>query len=302
VTALLVAGLIGLLLAGGALALWAAWIEPRSLTVTRLEIASPAWPGSAGALKVALLSDVHASGPHDLPARYAEVVARANAEVPDLVLLLGDYVDRRRVKTAFVPPEVIAPVLGRLRAPLGVYAVLGNHDWRIGGARMARALAAAGIEVLDNAARRLRRESGDCWLVGIGDASLGADRLATTLGQITDDAPALLMTHSPDIFPEVPARVALSVAGHTHGGQVRLPLVGALYVPSRYGLRYAYGHLVEDGRHRFVTRGLGHSILPIRFLCPPEIVVITLRSASDAHLDAASTAAMKASSRAGSRA
>jgi len=302
VTALLLAGLIGLLLAAGGLVLWAAWFEPRSLSVTRLEIASRAWPGSAGALRIALLSDLHAAGPHDLPARYAQVVARANAEAPDVVLLLGDYVGRHRAKTASVAPEAIAPVLGRLRAPLGVYAVLGNHDWRFGGRRVARALAAAGIEVLDNAARRLRRAGGDCWLLGVGDATVGADRLAATLAQVTDDAPALLMTHSPDLFPEVPARVALSVAGHTHGGQVRLPFLGALYVPSRHGLRYAYGHLVEDGRHRFVTRGLGHSILPIRFLCPPEIVVITLRSAGEAQADAASTAAMKASSLAGSRA
>jgi uncharacterized protein len=282
VTALLATALSALLLAGGALALWAFWIEPRALTVTRLEIASPAWPASAGVLRIALLSDIHAAGPHDLPAYCAQVVARANAEAPDLVLLLGDYVDRRSVKTAIVPPEAIAPVLGRLQAPLGVYAVLGNHDWRVGGARVARALAAAGIEVLDNAVRRLPRAGGDCWLVGVGDASLGADRLAATLAQVTDDAPALLMTHSPDVFPEVPARVALAVAGHTHGGQVRLPLLGALYVPSRYGRRYAYGHLVEDGRHRFVTRGLGHSVLPVRFLCPPEIVVITLRHAADA--------------------
>ena len=269
-----------LLLAGAALAVWAFWIEPRALTVTRVEIASPAWPARAGALRIALLSDIHAAGPHDLPAHCAQVVARANQEAADLVLLLGDYVDRRRLKTRVVTPEAIAPVLGRLQAPLGVYAVLGNHDWRVGGARVARALAAAGIEVLDNAVRRLPRAAGDCWLLGIGDATLGADRLAATLGEVTDDAPALVMTHSPDLFPEVPARIALSVAGHTHGGQVRLPFLGALYVPSRYGLRYAYGHLIEDGRHLFVTRGVGHSVLPVRFLCPPEIVVITLRHGS----------------------
>jgi hypothetical protein len=279
VTALLLTIVAVLLLAGAALALWAAWIEPRSLTVTRLEIASPGWPSTVPPLRIALLSDFHAAGPHDLPARYAQVVARANSEAPDLVLLLGDYVARHRVKTASVPPEAIAPVLGRLRAPLGVYAVLGNHDWRAGGARVARALAAAGIAVLDNAVVRLPRAGGECWLLGVGDATLGADRLAATLGQVTDDAPALLMTHSPDVFPEVPARVALSVAGHTHGGQVRLPFLGALYVPSRYGLRYLYGHLIEDGRDRFVTRGLGHSILPVRFRCPPEVVVITLRAA-----------------------
>ena len=268
---------LAVLLSGVALAVWAFWVEPRSLTLTRLEIASPAWPQTAPPLRIALLADIHAAGPHDTPARCARVVARANAEGADLVLLLGDYVDLRRVKTAFVAPEVIAPVLARLQAPLGVYAVLGNHDWEIGGARMARALAAAGIQCLDNAVWRLQRSGGDCWLVGVGDASLGADRLAATLEQITDLAPALLMTHSPDVFPEVPARVALSVAGHTHGGQVRLPWVGPLVVPSRYGKRYAYGHIVESGRHLFVSRGLGQSVLPMRFLCPPEIVVITLR-------------------------
>jgi predicted MPP superfamily phosphohydrolase len=279
---LLVTSLIALLLAGGVLAVWGFWIEPRSLTVTRLEIASPGWPKGAPALRIALLSDLHAAGPHDLPARCAQLVARANEAAPDLILLLGDFVDQRPLKTAFVAPEVIAPVLGRLRAPLGVYAVLGNHDWRLGGRRVARALADAGIETLDNEARRLRGVGAGCWLLGVGDASVGGDRLAATLAQVDDHAPALVMTHSPDLFPEVPERVALSVAGHTHGGQVRLPWVGALHVPSRYGRRYAYGHMVEAGRHLFVTRGLGQSVLPVRFLCPPEIVLITLRPGPEA--------------------
>lgn len=289
--------LIALLLAGGGLAVWAFWIEPRSLTVTRLEIASPAWPRTAPELRIVLLSDIHAAGPHDLPPRCAQVVERANAEAPDLILLLGDYVDDRRLRTAFVPPEVIAPVLGRLRARLGVYAVLGNHDWRVGGLRTARALAVAGIAPLDNAVQRLALAGGDCWLAGIGDASVGGDRLAATLAQVPDDAPVLLMTHSPEVFPEVPERVALSVAGHTHGGQVRLPLIGAVYVPARCW-RYVYGHMVEGGRHLFVSRGIGQSTVPVRFLCRPEIVVITLRHGPEAQADAASAAATNASSRA----
>jgi uncharacterized protein len=276
---------------------WAFWIEPRSLTVTRVEIASPAWPGTAPELRIVLLSDIHAAGPHDLPPRCAQVVERANAEAPDLILLLGDYVDERRFKTAFVPPELVAPVLGRLRAPLGVYAVLGNHDWRVGGFRTARALAAAGIEPLDNDVRRLRLAGGDCWLAGIGDASVGGARLAATLDRVSDEAPVVLMTHSPEIFPEVPEHVALAVAGHTHGGQVRLPLIGAVYMPARCR-RYVYGHMIERGRHLFVSRGIGQSTLPVRFLCPPEIVVITLRSGPGAQAVAVSTAAMNASSRA----
>jgi len=293
-TALLVTGAAALLASGG---LWVFWLEPRSLSVTRLRISSPAWPKSAPPLRIALLADLHAAGPYETPARLAQVVARANAEAPDLVLLLGDYIDLRLVKTSLVLPEAIAPVLAGLQAPLGVHAVLGNHDWEAGGARMTAALAAAGIGVLENAARRLRHGGHDFWLAGIGDAWSGADEVAATLDQITDRAPVVAMTHSPDVFPEVPARVALTVAGHTHGGQVRLPLIGALVVPSRYRRRYAYGHIVEGGRQLFVSRGIGHSLLPMRFLCPPEIALITL-----CHAQPEAAAAKKALSLAGSSA
>jgi predicted MPP superfamily phosphohydrolase len=295
-TAFLLTGLAALL---AILGLWACWLEPRSLTVTRLEIRSPGWPKGAPALRIALLADLHAAGPHDTPARLAEVVARANAEAPDLVLLLGDYIDLRLVRTSLVPPEAIGRALAPLRAPLGVHAVLGNHDWEAGGARMAAALAAAGIGVLENAARQLRHGGHDFWLAGIGDAWSGADDLAATLEQVTDAAPVLAMTHCPDVFPEIPAQVALTVAGHTHGGQVRLPWLGALVVPSRWRRRYAYGHIVEHGRHLFVSRGLGHSLLPVRFLCPPEIALLTL---CHAQAEAAPATATKALSLVGSSA
>ena len=109
------------------------------------------------------------------------------------------------------------------------------------------------------------------------DEFRGEDDLPGTLAQITDDAPAVLMAHEPDIFVDVPDRFAVTLSGHTHGGQVRLPFLGRPVVPSAYGERFAYGHVREDGRDLVVSAGLGCSILPVRFGVPPEITVVTLR-------------------------
>jgi predicted MPP superfamily phosphohydrolase len=114
------------------------------------------------------------------------------------------------------------------------------------------------------------------WLAGVGDLWTGTPDIEGTLRQVDTDYPVILFTHNPDIFPNVPARVSLTVAGHTHGGQVNLPLLGRPVVPSDFGQRYAYGHVVEGGRHLFVGGGVGTSIIPARFRVPPEIVILTL--------------------------
>src|SRR5207247_3160243 len=141
--------------------------------------------------------------------------------------------------------------------------ILGNHDWWYDGPRVRRALEGAGIPVLENAALRLERQGAPFWLVG-------------PMRDIPADEPIVVLTHSPDVFPRVPARVALTLAGHTHGGQVALPILGRLIVPSRFGQRYAIGHVEEDGRHLFVTPGVGTSIIPVRFGVPPGISLLTL--------------------------
>jgi predicted MPP superfamily phosphohydrolase len=187
----------------------------------------------------------------------------------------------------------IAPVLAQLRAPLGVYSILGNHDWwddadaqreRTGPAAAARVLRDAAIPVLENDVVRLEKDGHGVWLAGLGDQIAfvlgprrfqGLDDLPGTLAKIGDDAPVILLAHEPDIFPTVPERVALTLSGHTHGGQVRLFGYSPM-VPSDYGNRYAYGHVVEDGRHLIVSGGLGTSILPVRFGVPPEIVLLEL--------------------------
>ena len=274
--------LVAIALAGAAgLAVYAFWIEPRRLVVTRVEVAAPAWPAGAPDLRVVALADLHAAGPHITPDRIAAIVARANAERPDLVALLGDYVFETWARTSFVPPEAVAAALAGLRARLGVFAVIGNHDWALDGARVRRALEGAGIPVLDNAARRVEADDGFAfWVAGVGDRDVDRDDLPGTLTRVTNGAPILLLTHSPDLFPDVPERVALTLAGHTHGGQCDLPLLTRFVIPSRYGRRFAYGHIVEGGRHLVVSGGLGCTLLPMRFRMPPEIVVVTLRAAA----------------------
>jgi predicted MPP superfamily phosphohydrolase len=135
----------------------------------------------------------------------------------------------------------------------------------------------AGIPVLEDDATPLSSEGCAFWLVGVGDYWEGKHDIRAALAKVHDAAPVVVFTHNPDIFPEVPASVNLTIAGHTHGGQVYLPGLGRLVVPSQFGERYAIGHVEEQGRHLFVSAGLGTSILPVRFLVPPEISVITVR-------------------------
>lgn len=275
-------GLTGVLLAGlFALGLDAVCIEPARLVVRDVEVRLPGWPTALHGLRVAVLSDLHAGAPHLGADRRREIVARTNAARPQLVVLLGDYVVGGEPGSRFVEPEVLARELADLRAPLGVVAVLGNHDWWYDGPRVRRALEAAGVRVLENdaVAVEVATPGGSVrlWMAGLGDQWTRRVDVAGALRAVPPDEPVLLLTHNPDVFPAVPARVTLTLAGHTHGGQVRLPVVGTPVVPSRYGRRYAAGLVVEGGRRLFVTPGLGTSILPVRFRVPPEISLLTLQ-------------------------
>jgi len=252
-------------------------IEPASLEVHRSALELPGWPAAHAPLSVALLADLHTGAPWQGLDELAHIVDTTNALRPELVLLLGDYVIHGVIGGRFVPPEASAPVLGRLQAPLGVFAVLGNHDHWFDGGRVRAALESSGIVVLEDQARRIERPGGGFWLLGLKDWWEGDRDLPAALAQVTDTLPILAFTHNPDVFATLPDRFALVIAGHTHGGQVALPLLGRPIVPSRYGERYAVGHIVEQGRHLFVTTGIGTSILPVRLGVPPEIALLVLR-------------------------
>lgn len=259
------------------LAVYAFWIEPRRLVVT--EVTLPI-EGLAEEVRVVMIADPQPAGPHLPSERVREIMAKAASLKGDIVLLLGDYVSHIPVRTSFTEPAETAAALGQLKAPMGVYAVLGNHDWGWNGPMMRSLLQAEGIQVLENRALLARDGAKALWIAGLADPITQFYNLPGTLSQTDSAAPVILLTHTPDVFPRVPESVALTLAGHTHGGQVYLPGLGRLIVPSRYGQRYAYGHIVEDGRHLFVSAGIGNAILPVRFLTPPELVVITLTPAA----------------------
>ncbi len=296
---LTVMGLGGTAFGGYALA------EPFRQTVKQYALTPPGWPGGLK-LRIAVLADIHAIDPWVSAERIAGIVEATNAVEADAILLLGDYVCGHRLGRfgKAVPHSAWAGALGKLKAPLGVHAVLGNHDWwedyevqvrEKGPVPAGLALEAAGIPVYENKAVRLMKDGKPFWIAGLGDQWAfwpkkknydqffrrgkidyrGVHDLPGTLAQVTDDAPVILMAHEPDIFPEVPARVSLTLSGHTHGGQVRVLGYSPL-VPSRFGTRYIYGHIDEDGRNLIVSGGLGMSALPIRFGSPPEIVVVEL--------------------------
>ena len=280
-------------------------VEPFRLRVTRYSISPPDWP-AALKVRVAVLADLHACAPWMPPERIQQIVTRTNALSPDVVLLLGDFVVGRQLGVFGqpVPHRVWAGLLAGIKARFGVHAVLGNHDWwedravqekRAGPVKAGLALKAHGIPVYENDVLRLEKDGYAFWLAGLADQwafwprkedygsflrggkrdYIGLDDLTGTLAKVSDEAPIILMAHEPDIFPDVPERVALTVSGHTHGGQVRFAGFAPV-VPSKYGRRYAYGHIIEDGKNLVVSAGLGCSGVPIRFGATPEIVLIEL--------------------------
>jgi predicted MPP superfamily phosphohydrolase len=258
------------------LGLWAFWLEPAGLSVVE-ERVNIRWP--ARSLRIALLTDLHIGSPFNGMAKLRRVVDRTNAARPDLICILGDLVIQGVLGGRFVAPEEIAMELERLHAAAGTVAVLGNHDGWFDHDRVRDALERNGIRVLEETAARLDTPAGPVWVAGVSDVWTGRHDVIAALSAIPEDLdPVLLLTHNPDIFPLVPERVTLTLAGHTHGGQVRLPFIGRPIVPSRFGQRFAAGHVVEGGRHLFVATGLGTSIIPVRFRVPPAVTILSLES------------------------
>lgn len=237
-------------------------------------------PALTAPLRIAFLADLHFGVNVGMPALTPWVDA-ALAEAPDLVLLGGDLVDR----TAAEVDDLVAE-LERLHAPLGVYAVWGNNDHERFRdlQRFAGALQAAGVRVLDNRGVRLRD---DLYLAGIDDLTRGRPDPGAALDGRPPGTATLLLAHNPDVLPELPPGVDLTLCGHTHGGQICLPLIGPVVTGSHYGRRFAHGWVSarprgdavsgnERANRGYVSRGLGTSTLPFRLACPAELTVLEL--------------------------
>ena len=270
---------LAVLAAAGAAGARALWWEPRHVRITRHELRLPHWPAALDGMQVAVIADLHVGAPQVGLRKLERVVAAVNGAAPDLVALLGDYADPRVAFGDRIPPDAVAQRLARLAAP--AVAVLGNHDWDHWGPRMSDALRRAGLTVLENDCVPVALGSSHAWVLGMADASTRAPSFGA-LDAVPDGEPVIVLSHDPDVFPRVPPRVALTLAGHLHGSQVNLPLVRERVTPSRHGARYAAGHVEEGGRHLFVSRGIGTSRLPVRFLAPPEVALLRLTSCEHA--------------------
>ncbi|HEX2656096.1 MAG TPA: metallophosphoesterase [Xanthobacteraceae bacterium] len=278
-------GGLGIAGALGATANYAAAIEPFDLKVTEYRLTPHSWPRQQH-LSIAVISDLHAGGPNMGLERIRHVVETTNALKPDLTVLLGDYIATHAFVTERVTHADWGSALAGLSAPLGVWAILGNHDWSQDVHIIRHTFMNADIPVLENTAVHLNKKGQRFWLGGLGDQLAhsrtrsgfrGVDDLPGTLRRAQDsNDPFILLAHEPDIFPKVPSRVALTLCGHTHGAQIRVPFLWPYFVPSRFGARYAYGHIVEQDRHMVVSGGLGTSLIPARLGVPPEIVHIEL--------------------------
>lgn len=260
--------------------LYGFFVEPKTLAVRHVEIVSKTWQGPP--LKIGLMGDIHVGGWHVDAERIEGLVQRLNALSPDIILLAGDYVNghkRYEQSTARFNAELETGMrnLGQLEAPLGVHAVIGNHDAWYSDEHIRSYLTAANITIHNNQSMKIDKDETSFCLVGLADAITGFrdDSVFSNCGAGAD---IIAFMHSPDSFDLLRSDTNLALAAHTHGGQINIPFIGRRVTATKSGLKYAYGRIDLGGIPAFVTAGIGTSILPARFRAPPEIVLITLRS------------------------
>lgn len=262
----------------------ATWFEERRPVVVRLEVAVPRLPRQLDGLTIAQLSDFHFDS-HSSANLIRSAVAITNGLAPDLIALTGDYVTVSRFSSrshATENSKLCARLLGELRAPLGVFGVLGNHDESADSRVVTRSLETHGVTVLRNFNLRIETRGERLWIAGVDDVLTGNAKLGQALQGIPADGATVLLAHEPDFADSVAGQaVDLQLSGHSHGGQVRFPLLGAIYLPPM-ARKYPYG-LNQIGRLQVYTnRGLGTVVLPVRYGCPPEITRLVLHAATEA--------------------
>ncbi len=248
--------------------IYSIFIEPNMLKIQKYNISDDMLKG----IKLVFVSDFHIKTYQEK--RLKKVIDAINEQNADIVLSSGDYVAGHKLKST-LPVEKIAEYISQIKSKQGYYTTLGNHDNWIGEGSITAALEKYGIKILKNENIPVKIGEKTIYIAGIEDLQTGNPSVFNALKDINN--PVILLSHNPDMFTEVPSNVNLTLAGHTHGGQIRLPFIGALIVPSMYGNRYAAGYIEEEGRRMIVSRGIGTSILPVRFNCKPEIVVIEFK-------------------------
>jgi predicted MPP superfamily phosphohydrolase len=264
------------------LAGYAQFVEPYHLTVERLDLSIPNLPAAFDGFRIAQLSDFH-YGVYTGAAVVSAAVDLANSLYPDLIVITGDFItmpDESALPVTdrvFTDMALCAELLAGLKAPSGVFACLGNHDADFNSKYVTEVLTSFGITVLVNANQPIQRAGARFWLAGLDDHLAGKPSFRRTLAGVPVSEIVVLLVHEPDVADEA-ARypIALQLSGHSHGGQVRLPLVDRLCLPPQ-ARKYPYGYYRIDNMHLYTNRGIGTIVLPYRFNAPPEVTLLTLR-------------------------
>lgn len=273
------------------------FVEPFRLVVKQQELRVEGWDPEFNGFRAVLISDIHGGSRGGDAESIRRIVHTANQQNADAIFLLGDYVSQERVSGKSLsesplrmPMAEIADLLRGLKAKNGIFAVLGNHDGWYSGETVAAQLTRVGITVLDGKLGTIERNGHSLRILGLRDhlqveSWEGFSANARSIAAETEgQGNIIVLEHSPDLLELLTGKLAISnetklmFAGHTHGGQVWLPILGYPIVPSTYGQRYAAGHVRGGGIDLFVTTGTGTSILPFRFLVPPEIAVVTVNA------------------------
>lgn len=250
------------------------WHEIHALEVVPVRLQLPHWPPAFAGLTLAQLSDLHL-GPFITAADLHTVVNQVLALQAEVIVLTGDFASR----STHGEPEILARELGRLTAPLGVFACLGNWEWWTDTRAILRALRSANVQLLYNQSMAWQRGAATVYIAGIDSVAAGRPSLNRALAPVPAQAPTLLLAHEPDFADSAAQdpRLVLQLSGHSHGGQVRLPGFGPVLLP-RLGRKYPAGWHQIQNMQLYVNRGLGVTALPLRFNCRPEITLFTLYS------------------------